>query len=102
MKTYRAWFIPLVLPLLVTTAGAQVDSTAAAAAVSAPVDGSVSSLSLPIKGTVDGLPESIDVSGKVAIESTIALDTVFLNPPTVLLRVKFVNVTGKGMSTGLI
>jgi len=102
MKIHRAWFCALALPFLVTTAEAQVGGTAAAAAVATPVDGSVSSVSLLIKGDVVGLPENISVSGKVAIESTIALDPIFLTPPTVLLRIRFVNVTGKGVSTGRI
>jgi hypothetical protein len=100
MKTYRALFSPLVLPFFVAIAGG-LAAGSSPCALGAPIDGGVSTISLPIKGIVDGLPERIDVSGKVAIQSTISLDPVFFTPATVMLRIRFVNVTGKGMTTGL-
>jgi hypothetical protein len=56
-------------------------------------------MTIPIAGTVDGLPESVSLSGSISIASTLIVDPL-LDAPRVLLSFKLVNVSGTGLVTG--
>jgi hypothetical protein len=51
-------------------------------------------------GTVDGLLESVAISGHVRIKSIMVPDPDFATPPVVLLTFDFLNVSGRGLKTG--
>jgi len=60
-----------------------------------------SSVAIPISGTVDGVPESVSVSGLARITSTLVkTDERFHHPPRVILGFDLHNVSGTGVSTG--
>jgi len=60
-----------------------------------------SSAAIAISGTVDGLPESVYVSGLAQITSTLVkADAKFHHPRRVILSIDLHNVSGQGLSTG--
>ena len=60
-----------------------------------------SSTAISISGTVDGLPESVYVSGLAQITTTLVkADVKFHHPRRVMLSIDLHNVSGQGLSTG--
>lgn len=53
-----------------------------------------------IRGTVNGLPESVSFSGQAQVSAKVVTDPDFGNPPTVLLSIDLGKVTGVGASSG--
>lgn len=94
MKMHRALFAPVALSLLVAIAAAAVwqGSTPAHAAVT------WTTTLVPIKGSVDGVPETVVFSGNAKVSSRLAPDPVF-NTPTLLLRIDLTGVSAVGSST---
>ena len=64
------------------------------------VQGLESSLTIPIAGTVDGVTESVSLSGSAEIVSTLVLDPDFATLPREIISIKLVNVSGVGLLTG--
>ena len=93
MKMRQRFFTPVVLSLLVGIAGGLVSGGTSALAAT-------TTLVIPIAGTVDGLPESVSLSGKVQIQSRMVTDPDFGTPPAVILSIDFLVVSGRGLSTG--
>ncbi len=93
MKMRQRYFTPVVLSLLVGIGGALVSGGTSALA-------GTTTLVIPIAGTVDGLPESVSLSGKVQIQSRMVTDPDFGTPPAVILSIDFLSVFGQGLSTG--
>jgi len=59
-----------------------------------------SSAAIAISGTVDGLPESVYVSGLAQITTTLVKTDKFHHPRRVILSIDLHNVSGQGLSTG--
>ncbi len=88
MKTRRPLFTPVVLALLVWVTGGLVWGGTPAFA---------NTLVVPISGTVDGLPESVSLSGTAEIRSALVTNDPG-TPPDVILRIKLLDVSGPGQS----
>ena len=95
MKTRRLLCTPVVLALLLGAVGSLLwRGTPALAAAPA------SNLIVPIVGTLDGLPESVSLTGQAQIRSTLVSDPDFGTPPSVNLSIRLLNMSGVGLSTG--
>ena len=94
MKMRRTLFAPAVLSLLVAITAGVVwqGSIPAQAAVT------WSSTLVPIKGSVDGVPETVVFSGNAKVNSRLAPDPVF-NTPTLVLSIDLTSVSAVGSST---
>jgi hypothetical protein len=93
METRRPLLAGGALSLVVAILGGVLATTTAGLAAS--------SVAIPISGTVDGLPESVSVSGLARITSTLVkTDAKFHHPPRVILGFDLHNVSGTGVSTG--
>ena len=94
MKMRRTLFAPVALSLLVAIAAAVVwqGIIPAQAAVT------WSSTLVPIKGTVDGVPETVVFSGNAKVSSRLAPDPVF-NTPTLVLSIDLTGISAVGSST---
>jgi hypothetical protein len=65
-----------------------------------PAETLASSVTVPIAGTVDGLPESVSLSGSLQIVSTLVTDALLEDGPKVRLAIKAVDVSGVGLTSG--
>ncbi|PYQ86269.1 MAG: hypothetical protein DMG02_24605 [Acidobacteria bacterium] len=65
----------------------------------APAAALATSVTVPISGNVDGLPESVSLSGSLSIASTFVTDPL-LATPKVRLVIKLVDVSGVGLTSG--
>ena len=93
METRRPSLARGALCLLVAMLGGLLGGATAALAAS--------SVAIPISGTVDGVPESVSVTGLARITSTLVkTDARFHHPPRVILGFDLHNVSGTGVSTG--
>ena len=93
METSRPLLGRRALSLLVATLGGLLATATAASAAS--------SVAIPVSGTVDGLPESVSVSGLARITSTLVKrDAKFNHPPRVILEFDLHKMSGRGVSTG--
>src|SRR5262245_18778798 len=93
METSRPLLAGGALCLLVAMVGGLPQATTAALRTS--------SVAIPISGTVDGLPESVSVSGLARITSKLVkTDAKFHHPPRVILDFDLHRVSGTGISTG--
>ena len=94
MKMRRTLFAPAVLSLVVAITAGVVwqGSIPAQAAVT------WSSTLVPIKGSVDGVPETVVFSGNAKVNSRLAPDPVF-NTPTLVLSIDLTSVSAVGSST---
>lgn len=95
MKSRRPRFTLFVLTLLVGIVGSPLWGDTPALAQSL-----TSSLTIPIAGTVNGLTESVSLSGSAEIVSTLVLDPLLGTLPRELISIKLINVSGLGLSTG--
>jgi hypothetical protein len=64
------------------------------------VRGAQPSLEIAISGTVDGVSESVHLSGFAHVKSTLVTDPHRGHPPAALLAVDLLDVSGVGLSTG--
>ncbi len=62
--------------------------------------GSPQSATVPVSGTVGGVPEVVAFSGKVLIRSQLVKDPDFGKSPTIQLAIDLVDVVGKGLTSG--
>ena len=94
MKMHRTLFAPVALSLLVAIAAGLVwlEGTPAHAI------GIWRSTLVPVKGTVDGVPETVVFSGNAKVSSRLAPDPVF-NTPTLVLSIDLTGVSAVGSST---
>lgn len=94
MKINRTLVAPVALSLLVSIAAGVIwrGSTPAHAAVT------WSTTLVPIKGSVDGVPETVVFSGKAKVSSRLAPDPVF-NTPSLVLNIDLTGVSAVGSST---
>jgi hypothetical protein len=94
MKINRALFAPVALSLLAAIAAGVVwhGSTPAYAAVT------WNTKLVPIKGSVDGVPETVVFSGNAKVNSRLAPDPVF-NTPTLVLAIDLSGISAVGSST---
>jgi hypothetical protein len=91
MRTHRTKSVLVILSCVaVVTLTGSGDAPAAAIATT---------VTVPISGTVDGLPESVSLSGKLSIVSTFVTDPL-LTTPRVRLAITLVNVSGVGLTSG--
>ncbi len=91
MKTRRPLVTPAVLALLVGVVGGLVWGDAPALA---------NTLVVPISGTIDGLPEAVELSGSAEVSSTLVPIEEPGTPRDVIVRLKLVQVSGPGLVTG--
>jgi len=59
-----------------------------------------SSVTIPVAGVVNGLPESVSLSGSVTIVSRLSSDPLLGEAMRNRLTIKLVNVSGVGMTSG--
>ncbi|MEW5754753.1 MAG: hypothetical protein AB1810_00465 [Pseudomonadota bacterium] len=90
----------LALAILTGLPGGPAFGQSAVAAVTTPLSIPKTGLLLPISGSVTGLPEDILIAGNVRINCTVALDPDFGGPPSFIVSFDFLNVNGRGLSTG--
>jgi hypothetical protein len=114
MNMHRPLFTPVLLPLVIAMMGAVLwwggAPASAQTAITASTTRSTSTSSattttttaalVSIKGTVNGLPESVSFSGQAQISANVVTDPDFGAPPTVVLSIDLGKVTGVGSSTG--
>jgi hypothetical protein len=91
MRTRRSTFGVVAAALLV--------GVALATRADVPAAAFSRTVTIPIVGTVEGLPESVALSGKIEIVSTVVSDQVDGSPKT-RLSVRLVGVSGAGVVTG--
>ena len=98
MKRRRPSSTPVVLSLIAGISAALVGGSSPARAAVSTTPSATTMVSY--WGTVDGLPESVFLSGPVQITTTVVRDPDFGKPPSVLLSIDLSNVSGVGVSTG--
>lgn len=95
MNTHHTRFTPFVLALLAALAASLVWQSA-----SAQVSRPISSLIVPIVGTAQAGAQPVAFSGRARIMSTFVTDPDFRGPPSVILAIDLLNVSGVGQTTG--
>ena len=91
MKMHRALFATAVLSLVI-------GGLALWGGIPAHALGTWRTTLVPIKGTVDGVPETVVFSGNAKVSSRLAPDPVF-NTPTLVLAIDLSGVSAVGSST---
>ncbi len=99
MNTRHLNFTPVIFALLAALVASLVWQSASAQAVPPINSRAVSNLTVPIAGTVQVGAENIALSGRAHIMSTMVTDPDFRGPPSVILSIDLLNVSGVGQTT---